>query len=151
MLLLGRFDASGSAIIDITVTGDSGSKSYPATIDTGFSGFVALPFNEMIELGLSVQGAADVLLGNGSIVATPVSSGKASIGGQSATGTIVLDETSTEILIGMAFLREFKMALVLTNRAVVLYDEHEALDAITRFMAASPPGQPNTTPTAIGS
>jgi predicted aspartyl protease len=151
MLILGRFDASGSAVIDIGVAGDSGSKTYPATIDTGFSGFVALPFNEMIDLGLSVHGAADVLLGNGSIVASPVSSGTAFIGGLIATGTIVLDETSTEILIGMAFLREFRMALILTNSTVVLYDENETLDAIAGFMGTAPLGQPNSTPTASGS
>jgi clan AA aspartic protease len=132
MLILGRFDASGSAVIDISVAGDTGSKTYPATIDTGFSGFVALPFNEMIELGLSVHGAANVLLGDGSIVATPVSSGTASIGGLTVSGTIVLDEASTEILIGMAFLREFKMALILTNTVVVLCDENETLDAIAK-------------------
>jgi predicted aspartyl protease len=141
MLILGRFDASGSAVIDITVAGDIGSKTYPATIDTGFSGFVALPFNEMIELGLSVHGAANVLLGDGSIVASPVSSGTASIGGLTATGTIVLDEASTEILIGMAFLREFKMALILTNTIVVLCDENETLDAIAKFATGDLAGQ----------
>lgn len=149
MLILGRFDNTGTPIIDIRVSGASGTKTYSAAIDTGFTGFVALPFNEMIDLGLAVQGATGVMLGNGSVVATPVSSGVASVGGLNATGTIVLDETSSEILVGMAFLREFRMALILTNTAVVLYDEHETIEAIAGFMKASPQGQPNTTPTTI--
>jgi len=48
----------------------------------------------------------------------------------------------------MAFLREFKMALILTNNAVVLYDEHETVEAVARFMGTAPPGQPNTAPSA---
>lgn len=73
------------------------------------------------------------------------------LGTQIRPGTILLDETSTDVLIGMAFLREFKMALILTNSAVILYDEHETLDAIAQFMGTAPQGQPNTTPTGIGS
>jgi len=148
MLVLGTFDEYGNATVSIRVAGDSGSKNYPAIIDTGFSGFVALPLVEMIELGLSTQGAANVTLGDGSIISNLVSTGTVTLGTQVESGTILLDETSTDVLVGMAFLREFKMALILTNNAVVLYDEHETLDAVARFMGTSPPGQPNTTPSA---
>jgi predicted aspartyl protease len=150
MFILGRFDPSGSAIIDISVSGSAGQKSYAATIDTGFSGFVALPLNEMIDLGLTIDGAANVQLGDGSIVANHLSTGSVTLGTVTETGTIVLDENSAEILIGMAFLREFKMAQIVTSTVVVLYDEHETFEAIVSFMSASPSGQPNTTPTAIG-
>jgi predicted aspartyl protease len=148
MLILGSFDEYGNAIISIQVAGDSGSKIYSAIIDTGFSGFVALPLIEMIDLGLSTQGAANVTLGDGSVISNLVSTGTVTLGAQIESGTILLDETSTDILVGMAFLREFKMALILTNSAVVLYDEHETVDAVARFMGTAPQGQPNTTPSA---
>jgi predicted aspartyl protease len=68
MLILGKFDDSGNATIDIRVAGDTGFKNYNAIMDTGFSGFVALPLVDMIELGLSTQGATNVMLGDGSII-----------------------------------------------------------------------------------
>ena len=150
MLILGKFDDSGNAIIDIHVAGDMGSKSYSAIMDTGFSGFAALPLVDMIELGLSTQGATNVMLGDGSIITNLFSSGNVTLGTQIKSGTILLDETSTDVLIGMAFLREFRMALILTNTTVVLYDEHETLDAVAQFMGTSPQGQPNTVPSVIG-
>jgi predicted aspartyl protease len=148
MLILGRFDSTGSAIIDIEVAGPSGSKKYSATIDTGFSGFIALPYLEIIDLGLSIHGAANVQLGDGSIITRNLSSGKVLLGDLETTGTIILDETSAEVLLGMDFLREFRLALILTNSAIVLYDEREGSDEIIRLMSAAPRGQPNTSPSS---
>jgi predicted aspartyl protease len=148
MLILGRFDSTDSPTIAIEVAGATGSKSYDAVIDTGFTGFVALPWNEMIHLGLSTQGATDVTLGDGSITHNHLSTGAVTLGSQVEKGTILLDEKSTDILVGMDFLRKFKMALILTNVAVVLYDEHETLEAVAKFMGTAPQGQPNTTPSA---
>jgi predicted aspartyl protease len=143
MLILGTFDSSGNAIINIRVTGTSGSKNYNAIIDTGFSGFVALPFLEMIELGLTTQGATNVMLGDGSIITNLVASADVTLSTQVENGTVLLDENSSDVLIGMAFLREFKKSLILTNSAVVLYDEHEALETIIQLMREAPQGQPN--------
>jgi predicted aspartyl protease len=143
MLILGTFDSSGNAIINIRVAGASGSKNYDAIIDTGFSGFVALPIFELIELGLTTQGATNVMLGDGSIITNLVSSADVSLGTQVENGTILLDENSSDVLIGMAFLREFKKSLILTNSAVVLYDENETLETIIQLMREAPQGQPN--------
>lgn len=143
MLIPGRFDSSGSPIITIEVAGATGSKAYDAVIDTGFTGFVALPWGEMIDLGLTAQGAANVTLGNGSVVSNHLSTGAVTLGAQIESGTILLDETSGDILVGMAFLRTFKKSLILTNDAVVLYDEHETLEAIVGLMKDQPQGQPD--------
>ena len=147
MLLLGTFDSDGNATINIRVNGNSGFKNYTAILDTGFSGFVALPIFEMVELGLKIEGAANVTLGDGSTTVSHLSSGTITLGSQTETGTVVLDENSTDVLVGMALLREFKLALILTNSTVVLYDEHETIDAIAGFIGAAPQGQPNTAPT----
>jgi predicted aspartyl protease len=148
MLILGTFDSSGNAIINIRVTGASASKNYDAIVDTGFSGFVALPLFEMIELGLTTQGATNVMLGDGSIITNLVCSADVTLSTQVENGTILLDENSSDVLIGMAFLREFKKSLILTNSAIFLYDENETLDTIIQLMRGAPQGQPNTNPTA---
>jgi predicted aspartyl protease len=149
MVFLGRFDGTGSAIIDIDIAGPTGRKTYTAAIDTGFSGFVTLPYIEMIDLGLVVEGAANVQLGDGSIITNDLARGTVSLGTLAATGIVILDQTSSEILIGMAFLREFKLGLIITTNVVVLYDENEALEAIARLMVSAPTGQPNTTPSSF--
>jgi predicted aspartyl protease len=149
MLILGSFDESGNAIVSIRVAGELGSRDYPAVIDTGFSGFVALPLLEMIPLGLVTQGAANVMLGDGSVVPNLVAAGSVTFGGQTESGTILLDETSTDVLVGMAFLREFNLALILTSTVVLLYHQHETLEAVVSLMRAAPMGAPNTAPSSI--
>jgi predicted aspartyl protease len=62
MLIPGSFDTDGSPIVKIKVAGDLGEKEYAAVIDTGCTGFVALPLAEMIPLGLTISGAVSVQL-----------------------------------------------------------------------------------------
>ena len=59
---------------------------------------------------------------------------------------ILLSESSTDILIGMDFLRKFKLALIVTPSIILLYDEAEALPGVMRIIRNAPLGQPNTTP-----
>lgn len=144
VLVLGAFDRSGSATIRVRVAGGLGHKEYEATIDTGFSGFVALPTREMVPLGLATEGATTVMLGNGSVIDNLVASASVMVCGQTQAGTVLLDDNSNEILIGMELLREFKLALILTSTAVILCDEREAIDAVLSFMRTAPLGAPNT-------
>jgi predicted aspartyl protease len=151
MLTLGEFDSSGSPIIAIKVAGPSGAKHYKAVIDTGFTGFVELPISEMIELGLKSYGAANVMLGDGSVITNLLSSSDVHLGNQIQNGTILLAEGSAGVLVGLAFLREFKKSLILTTTAVFLYDEDETLEAIIELMMDLPQGQPNTSSTVVSS
>jgi predicted aspartyl protease len=96
MLVVGAFDESGSPNVKIRASGSLGSRDYTATIDTGFSGFVALPLVEMVPLGLATKpSAASVMLGNGQIIYNLVAEGLITLSGQSESGSILLDETSS--------------------------------------------------------
>jgi hypothetical protein len=55
----------------------------------------------------------------------------------------LLDDTSNDILVGMAFLRKFKFALIVTETAVVLHDKKEALETVAKYMETAPVGSPN--------
>jgi predicted aspartyl protease len=135
MLIAGAFDEAGSPTIKIRVGGDLGWRDYAATIDTGFTGFVALPLIEMIPLGLSTRpGAALVMLGDGTIIENLVAQGSVILGSHSAIGAILLDETSADVLIGMAFLRAFALILIVTDKVVALYDADERLETVTEFI-----------------
>lgn len=149
MLIVGAFDADGNATVQIRVRGDGGSKEYSAIIDTGFSGFVAMPQVEMIPLGLTTESAAaSVMLGNGDIIYNLVATAMVSIPGREESGSILLDETTNDLLVGMAFLRKFELALILTDSAVILHDRAETLEAVAQFMATAPTGSPNASPSA---
>ena len=143
MLALGGFDRSGSPTIQIRVTGDLGYRDYNAVIDTGFSGFVALPTLEMVPLGLATGGATTVMLGNGMVIDNLVASASVTLGRQTVVGALLLDDISNEALVGMEFLREFRLALIVTNSIVLLYDEGETLEAVLSFMNAAPLGSPD--------
>jgi predicted aspartyl protease len=138
VLIAGAFDEAGSPTIKIRVGGDLGSRDYAATIDTGFTGFVALPLVEMIPLGLATQpGAASVMLGDGTIVENLVAQGSVILGSHSAVGAILLDETSADVLIGMAFLRAFAVTLIVTEKIVALCDAAERLEAVVEFIRSA--------------
>jgi len=51
---------------------------------------------------------------------------------------ILLDENSTEILIGLSLLRGFKLGLVITDTIVLLYDEQETLGTVAAFVSGLP-------------
>lgn len=149
MLIVGAFDDDGNATVQIRVSGNGGEKDYIAIVDTGFSGFIAMPQIEMVPLGLATeQAAATVMLGNGDIIYNLVATGAATISGRKESGSILLDETTNDVLVGMAFLRRFDLALILTDSAVILHDRAETLEAVAQFMATAPVGVPNTSPSA---
>jgi predicted aspartyl protease len=143
-LILGAFDSSGSAIIKIRVAGAQPARDYEAVIDTGFSAFVAMPIGVMIELGLRSEGAARVTLGDGSTIDNLVARASVTVGSRTEICDILLDESSTEVLVGLSLLRAFNLALIITETVVLLYDEHETLATVAAFMNSLPTTLPNT-------
>jgi predicted aspartyl protease len=142
-MFAGTFDASNTPTLEIRVNGDDESKVYRAAIDTGFTGFVSLPINEMIPLRLKTDGAAKVTLADGSEVIDLLAPGSVTLGDQTEAGLICLNETSAEVLIGIEFLRTFKLALIVTSTRITLYDEKETLQPVADFMEYAPLGEPN--------
>jgi predicted aspartyl protease len=145
-LIQGAFDSSGSAILKIRIAGTHPAREYVAVIDTGFSAFVAMPISAMIELGLKSEGAVRVTLGDGSTIDNLVARGAVTVGSRTEICDILLDESSTEVLVGLSLLRAFKLALLITETVVLLYDQHETLETVAAFMNTLPTARPNTPP-----
>ncbi len=150
MLLKGAFDTTGSPTLRVTIAGPVSAQEYVATIDTGFTGFVALPLTELATLGLKTESAAKVTLGDGSVVEDLVAQGSVALADKREAGAILVSDSksSKDILIGMDFLRKFKLALIVTPTIVLLYDEAETLPAVMRIIRNAPVGQPNTGPSS---
>ena len=60
------------------------------------------------------------------------------IGGIKKSGVIILEESSTEPLLGMDFIRTFELSLVVTDDKVALFDK-EAIERASRDAGSDPP------------
>jgi predicted aspartyl protease len=109
MLVLDSFDASGSPVTTIQVVGSDGTTTtYQATIDTGFTGFVALnkTENEHLIINLQILGVTPVILGDGSAKDSPFAVAQVTLGRETRGGAVIFDDNSHDVLIGLDFLRQ---------------------------------------------
>lgn len=96
---------------------------YEGIVDTGFSGFVQVNILEACRLQLPLEGVTSVRLADGSTKATLTAIGLASLSEDPdetpVRGTVHLSP-STEVLIGMEFLRAFGKGLGIFKDSVFL-------------------------------
>jgi len=113
-----HFDAFGHLRAEIEVKGAAGSKVVSALIDTGFDGFLCLPIEIAIQLGLMLFAYEPFELADGSRKRELVFLGAAQFGeGPEAPVEIVLTE-SKDTLIGLAMFSEMKLEADFKKRSV---------------------------------
>src|SRR5438034_1570710 len=114
MVWLGSFDSRGNPVLEIRVAAGadiSAGVEVTAIIDTGFTGFVLLPARYIVRLGLRVQGTTTLTLADESTCACFVAEAHVGLDEQTIKqGIVTLEEKSQEVLVGMDFLRQFKLA-----------------------------------------
>ena len=122
--MAGFFAKNGSPAIKIRISGPVGDgQEFEAVIDTGFTGFLSIPLVKAFPLGLPLYGTTAITFADGSSQVRLTGGAWISLGGESDIGIAILEWESTDILIGMEFLRLFKRALFVSKLAVVLVDE----------------------------
>jgi predicted aspartyl protease len=103
--MLGTF-SNGQPRIEIQVKGVSGvPKTINAIIDTGFNGYLKLPFLEAFPLGLVLAGVQNNTLADGSSITNLVCKGQVCIDGKCINTTMDVHKSNI-ILIGTQLLRE---------------------------------------------
>ena len=125
MSVTGSFNDSGSPVIEIGVSGPlTQPTKFTAMMDTGFSGFLLLPLLEAFPVGLILRGTLPITLADGSTQTKLTCLGEIHFDGKSEVGLIIIEWQSTDILIGMDFLRKFRKTLTVDapNGLVVLTD-----------------------------
>lgn len=124
----GRFDKSGSPTLTIEVAGLTPvSRVFDAIIDTGFSGFLAIPLS-MISIPRSVvAGFAEITLADGAKYRRLYAPATVRVQGDTLTENAIIEPDSGEVIIGMSFLRRFGRGLVLrpAKEYVVLPEDSE--------------------------
>lgn len=142
MSVTGSFNNLGSPIVEIGVSGPlTKANQFTALADTGFSGFLLLPILEAFPVGLILRGTTTITLADGSNQGKLVCLGQVHFDGQDQVGVIVIEWQSTDVLVGMDFLKKFGRKLLVDpiNGKVELTD---AIPAITGSPSVNPPTTP---------
>ena len=109
-MIIGNVNANREAIIQIAVLGDyKNIKSVKAVIDTGYTGDLMLSRAIINELGLTLRGLQDAILGDRSLTMFEMYAGSVIWDGQIRRAEINASET--ELLIGMGLLEEYKLEI----------------------------------------
>ena len=121
--IVGWYDDRGNPCVTFHLRGVAHQKpgiECAGIVDTGFSGFIQIPFNKACELQLPLEGTAGVTLADGSTKVVLTALGLTTLADMETMGTIHLSFSSEEILVGMEFLRKFKRGLGVFRDTVFL-------------------------------
>lgn len=124
----GHFDPRGNACLKLHLCGVAHKEpglEFEGIIDTGFTGFIQLPIQHAFSLKLPLEGTAGYTLADGSSSVCLTALARTTWKDKTETGTITLTTGATDILIGMEFLRRFKLGLLIVMQTVMLIDETE--------------------------
>lgn len=136
--MTGLFAKNGSPAIKIRIAGPVGDGlEFEAVIDTGFTGFLSIPIVKAFPLGLSLFGTTAITFADGSSQTRLTGAARITVGSDSNIGTAILEWSSNDVLIGMAFLRLFKKALFVSKDFVVLVDEDYLAEAISNALGTA--------------
>jgi predicted aspartyl protease len=133
LIATGFFDGDGNPSLNIGLAGSINDSpiQFDVIIDTGFSGFISMPLIKAFPLGLALVGTTDVTLADGSSNPKLIAVGKASVGDRTHGGIIILEQASSDILIGMDFLRSFGLALSIDHKKIILCEADEFEKVLT--------------------
>ena len=122
--ITGSLHKSGSPAIDLEICGPFPDirQSFTAIIDTGFTGFVSIPLTQAFPLGLSLVGTTSVVLADGKTQVKLLALCKAFLANEARTGSVILEPSSTEVLVGMEFMSAFQKTLVVDDEGALLVD-----------------------------
>lgn len=123
---LGYFDNLGNACVKFHLCGVNHAApgvEFSGIIDTGFTGFLQLPIQHAFQLALPLHGTASATLADGSQTTCLTALAQTTFDGQMYVGAVMLEPQSQDILVGMDFLRRFKLSLIVAKGVVMLLDE----------------------------
>ena len=142
----GHLDQLGNACLTFHLCGvihEEPGLEFTGIIDTGFTGFIQLPLQHAFSLKLPLEGTASYTLADGTQTTCLMALAKTTFAGKTHVGAVTLAHGSQDILIGMGFLRQFRLGLVIFMKSVVLLDETEAgkLEEDRKDVKPTPPTQ----------
>jgi predicted aspartyl protease len=129
LVLTGHYDTKGNPCIRLPLEGIFGRSTEKlglrpeALIDTGFTGFISMPMEHAFLLALPLSCWTSSTLADGSTHDKLAASVHVKLVGKATWGEAILEPHSSEYLVGLEFLRTFHLALVLTEKEVLLFND----------------------------
>lgn len=111
-MAIGSFAANGDPTLDIEIVGLGKTAKLTCLVDTGFTGFLSIPLLQALPLGLVLAGTTTVTFANGASEPRLTFLSQARIDGQERFGIVFLEFQSSQVLLGMDFLRVFGLKLL---------------------------------------
>jgi predicted aspartyl protease len=122
----GHFDSLGNPCLKFHLCGvahDPPGLEFKAIIDTGFSGFIQLPMQHAFSLKLPLEGTSSYILADGSRGTSLTVLAHTTFGGTTVLGVVTLTPGSQDVLVGMDFLRRFKLGLIMMGGKIALVED----------------------------
>ena len=124
-MIEGVVNAAYEAVIDLLLRGPAGqTREIEAVIDTGYTGFLALPADLVSELGLAYKSSGGAFLADGNEVSFGVYDGAVLWEGQPRH--IEVDETGTTPLVGMRLLDSHRLYIEVEDGGRVVIQDRES-------------------------
>ncbi len=141
----GYFNSRKSPCLKVRLLDDQGRwHQIEAIIDTGFSGFLLLPEPLVSHLKLKKVGTTKANLADDSKTTLETALADVAIGADKQTkGLVICSGGESSILLGMDFLRKFKLALVMTSTEIHLCDDSKFQDFAARNKVSIPEPGPS--------
>lgn len=140
-MLTGYFNANGDPCIEIEVSNPLGWKrKIECVIDTGFTGFLSIPMVQAFPIGLLLIGTIPVTLADGRVSYKLACLGEAYLGQERQIGTVLIEPSSDQALLGIDFLKKFNKRLVV-DPAMPLVELVPAFLPPPTPPSSAPPGQ----------
>ncbi len=143
---VGHFDKLGNPCLKFHLCGvahDLPGLEFEGIIDTGFSGFIQLPLQHAFSLKLPLEGTSSYILADGSRGTSLTALARTSFGGKTLVGAVSLTPGSQDVLVGMDFLRQFKLGMLMMTGTIILLDEEEIGQLSKRRAAERAAKQPD--------
>lgn len=121
---IGFIGKSGSPSIKIRVEGTfAGSgREFEVTVDTGF---ISMPIMDALPLGLPLYGTTSIQFGDGSVATRYTALGVAHLAEESKAGVVILEPSTSTILVGMDFLTAFEKTVFMHRGVLFIMDQTE--------------------------
>lgn len=130
---IGSLDKTGSPRLKVSISGvlSQTPQEFEVIIDTGFTGFISMPLVQAFHLGLPLIGTAGVVLADGTKAYKLTALGKAHLETEEEIGVIILEPSSSDVLLGMDFLRTFnKVLMVHPHHPFVVLEDCKVVDEV---------------------
>jgi clan AA aspartic protease len=120
MRLTGNFQAGRPQFV-VQIEGPAASLGgdYSVILDTGFDGFACMPSEIGIDLGITRESMAEVVLADGQVVQLPTAECTVFIENKEASGMAYLAPTMSDVLLGVEFLERMNLRLIVDPKKQV--------------------------------